>query len=256
MAKQVPVGLQLYAVRGECTRSLPATLEAVARLGYRGAEPWGYAGDAAAWLGVPAAELRRQFDDAGLACCGMHVATGALQGDNLQRTVELNQTLGNRFLIVAGDKARMSTMAGIRELAGILNDAAARLAPLGLLCGYHAHPFDFVTVDGEQAWYHLFRLTRPEVVMQLDIGNAAVGGGDPVAILKAFPGRARSLHLKDYGKPGCVIGGGLADWPEIFRLCDAAQPVEWYVVEEGGPDGCGFDIPGRSLAALKAMGRA
>lgn len=255
MAIKAPIALQLYAVRGECKKSVPDTLAAVARLGYKGAEPWGYTGDAVAWLGIPAKDLRRQFDDAGLTCCGMHIGTGALLGDNLSRTIELNQTLGNRFLIIAGDKPRMSSMAGIRELAGILNDAAAKLAPLGLFCGYHAHPFDFVLVDGEQSWYHLFRQTKPAVIMQLDIGNSANGGGDPVTILKTFPGRAKSMHLKDYGKPGGVIGEGLANWPEIFRLCDTTQPVEWYVVEEGGPDGLGFDVPARSLTALRTMGR-
>jgi sugar phosphate isomerase/epimerase len=255
MAKRVPIALQLYAVRGECAKSIPETLKAVAKLGYQGAEPWGYSGDAVAWQGWAGADLRKVFDDNNLTCCGMHVNTVALQGDNLARTIELNQLLGNRFLVIAGDNARMSSMAGIRELAGILNEAAAKLKPLGLFSGYHAHPFDFVMVEGEQSWYHLFRLTQPEVVMQLDIGNSAGGGGDPVKILKTFPGRAASMHLKDYGKPGCVIGEGVADWPEIFRLCDSTQPVAWYVVEEGGPDGLGFDVSARSLAALRKMGR-
>jgi len=255
MATKVPIALQLYAVRGECKKSISETLRSVAGLGYKGAEPYGYAGDAVAWLGVPAKDLRRQFDDAGLACCGMHITTGALLGDCLKRTIELNQILGNRFLVIAGDKTRMSTMAGVRELAAILNDTAAKLKPLGLFCGYHAHPFDFVMVEGEQSWYHLFRLTQPEVIMQLDIGNSANGGGDPVKILQTFPGRAKSMHLKDYGKPGGVIGEGLANWPEIFRLCDSTQPVEWYVVEEGGPEGLGFDVPARSLAALRKMDR-
>lgn len=255
MAATVPIALQLFAVRGECARSIPETLKAVAGLGYRGAEPWGYAGDAVAWQGIPARDLRRHFDEAGLACCGMHIATGALLGDNLKRTIELNQILGNRLLIVAADKPRMSSLGGIQELARILNGAAEQLRPLGLATGYHAHPFDFADVEGDQAWYHLFRLTRQEVVMQLDTGNSANGGGDPVKILRTFPGRVRTLHVKDYGKPGCVIGGGFANWPEIFRLCDTTQPVEWYVVEEGGPGGLGFDVPARSLAGLKALGR-
>ncbi|MBN2449701.1 MAG: sugar phosphate isomerase/epimerase [Lentisphaeria bacterium] len=252
---QIPIGLQLFSVRGECKKGIPETLRAVADMGYRGVEPWGYAGDAVAWMGWSAADLRKLLDDCGLPCCGIHMAPGALLGDNLARSIELNQILGNRFLIVAADKQRMSSMAGIEELAGILNRSAAILAPLGLACGYHAHGFDFTEVEGEQAWYHLFRRTAPEVIMQLDVGNCAGGGGDPVRVLKTFPGRARSVHLKDYGKPGGVIGEGSADWPEIFRLCDTAQPVEWYVVEEGGPDGLGFDVCARSLAALKRMGR-
>jgi hypothetical protein len=52
-----------------------------------------------------------------------------------------------------------------------------------------------------------------------------------------------------------VIGEGKADWPEIFRLCETTQNTEWYVVEEGSSDGTGFDIPRRSLEALRAMGK-
>ena len=95
------------------------------------------------------------------------------------------------------------------ELAGILNDAAEKLAPEGMFTGYHAHGFDFAAVDGEIAWDILFATTPPEVIMQLDIGNCASGGGDPVATLRKFPGRARSVHLKDFGGPeGAVIGEG------------------------------------------------
>ena len=71
--------------------------------------------------------------------------------------------------------------------------------------------------------------------MQLDIGNCASGGGDPIAMLKKFPNRARSLHLKDYGgPPDSVIGEGKADWKTIFDLVETSQNTEWYVVEEGG----------------------
>ena len=39
-------------------------------------------------------------------------------------TVELNQILGNRFLIIAADKERMSSLMGIKDLARILEEAA------------------------------------------------------------------------------------------------------------------------------------
>ena len=255
MAK-IPIGLQLFSVRGECERDLPATIRAVAELGYEAVEPWGYGGDELAWMGYPASDLRTMLDDSGLACCGIHLRTDALLGDNLARTIELNQTLGNRFLIIAADSGRMSAVETIHELAGILNDAAEKLQPLGLRTGYHAHGFDFQQFDGRTAWDILFSNTRPEVVMQMDVGNCAGGGGDPIAILRKFTGRALSVHLKDYGgPPGSVIGEGLADWDEIFRLCETAHNTEWYVVEEGGEGGMGFDVSKRSLEALRRMGK-
>ena len=255
-AEKIPIGLQLYSVRGECNKDLPATLKAVAEIGYVAAEPWGYSGEELEWLGWSAKEIRSMFDDSGLKCCGFHLSTGALLGDNLSRTIEMNRELGNNFLIIASDKQRMSAVDTIMELAQILNDVAEKLKPLGMLTGYHAHGFDFVHFDGQTAWEILFSNTREEVVMQMDIGNCAGGGGDPIAMLKKFPGRARSVHLKEYGgAPGAIIGEGEADWDEIFRLCETSHHPEWYVVEEGGEDGFGFEVPRRSLEALRRMGK-
>jgi len=256
MTDKIPIGLQLFSVRGECNKDLRATLKAVADIGYEAAEPWGYSGEELAWLGWPVKDIRKMFDDSGLKCCGFHLSTGALLGDNLSRTIEMNQELGNRFLIIAADSQRMSAVATIMELAQILNDAAEKLRPLGMLTGYHAHGFDFVQFDGETAWEILFGNTLEEVVMQMDIGNCAGGGGDPIAMLRKFPGRARSVHLKDYGgPPESVIGEGEADWDTIFRLCETSHHPEWYVVEEGGKEGLGFDVSRRSLEALRRMGK-
>ena len=255
MAK-IPIGLQLYSVRGEVQKDLAACLKSVAGLGYVAVEPWGYNGDKLEWMGHTPKDIRTMLDDNGLKCCGIHLGTVALLGDNLARTIELNKVLGNDFLIVAADKPRMSSRAGIAELAGILNDTAEKLKAQGMATGYHAHGFDFEKVEGEIAWDILFGSTRQDVIMQMDIGNCANGGGDPVGTLRKFPGRARSMHLKDYGGgPGSVIGEGKADWPVIFELCETIQPTEWYVVEEGGADGLGFDVSKRSLEALRRMGK-
>jgi sugar phosphate isomerase/epimerase len=253
----IPIGLQLYAVRGEVEANLPATLKALAEIGYVGAEPWGYNGETQAWMGHSADAIRSMYDDNGLKCCGIHLTTNALREDNLARSIAFNHTLGNRFLIIAMDPQRMTSTVGVAELAAILNDASEKLAPEGMFAGYHAHGFDAAPLeDGRIAWDALFSSTLPEVIMQMDIGNYTSGGGDAIDTLRRFPNRARSVHLKEYGgAPGAIIGEGDADWPEVFRLCETEQNTEWYVVEEGGADGFGFDVCKRSLAALRKMGK-
>ena len=90
---QVPIGLQLYAVREECAKDLAKTLATVAGMGYAGVEFAGYHNRSAA-------ELRKLLDANGLKCCGTHTGLDTLLGDALPRTVEFNQQLGNRYLIV------------------------------------------------------------------------------------------------------------------------------------------------------------
>ena len=256
MGSIIPIGLQLFSVRGEVQKDLGATLKAVAGLGYVAAEPWGYNGEKLEWMGHSPRTIRSMYDDNGLVCCGIHLATGALVGDNLARTVEFNYILGNRCLIIAADKQRISSIEGVKELAGILNNAAEKVANKGQFVGYHAHAFDFTNLDGQTAWDLLFSSTRKEVIMQMDVGNCASGGGDPIAMLRKFPNRARSMHLKDYGgPPDSVIGEGKADWKTIFDLIEKNQNTEWYVVEEGGREGLGYDICAKSLAALRKMGK-
>ena len=48
---KIPIGLQLFSVRGECTKNLPATLKEINQIGYVAVEPWGYGGESLEWMG-------------------------------------------------------------------------------------------------------------------------------------------------------------------------------------------------------------
>jgi sugar phosphate isomerase/epimerase len=69
--------------------------------------------------------------------------------------------------------------------------------------------------------------------MELDIGNAGYGGADPIAELRRYPGRARSIHVKDYasGRPDLLIGGGQVDWPKLIAAARQAGGAEWFIIE-------------------------
>jgi sugar phosphate isomerase/epimerase len=121
--------------------------------------------------------------------------------------------------------------------------------------GYHAHAHDFTLFDGVTAWDLFFGGTKPEVIMQLDTSNCREGGADPVVVLKKYPGRARSIHLKaSGGGPDTVIGEDKVNWKEVFAFCEGPGKTEWYVLEhESGKDP--VDAVTRSYAALKKLGK-
>jgi sugar phosphate isomerase/epimerase len=246
-SKKIPVGLQLYSVRDQCKNDLPGTVAAVAKIGYRGVEFAGY-------YGRSAKELRKLLDDNGLVACGTHTPYESVLGDKLKATVEFNQTIGNKFLIVPWMNETDSKQVWL-ERAKLFNDLADQVKADGMWVGYHAHAHDFKLIEGVSAWDLFFGNTKAEVIMQLDTSNCCDGGADPVAVLKKYPGRARSIHIKAHGGgPDAVIGEDKVNWAEVFAFCEGKGKTQWYVLEhESGKDP--LDAVGRSFAALRKMGK-
>ena len=250
---RIPIALQLYSVRKDCERDLPGTLKAVAEMGYQGVEFAGY-------YGRSAAELRTLVDDLGLAVAGSHVSLDSLLGDEVQSTIEFNQILGNRFLVVPGlPEARRNSHQAWLGTAQTFNQIAERLAATGggFVTGYHNHHVEFTPMGGELPWDTFFGNTRQDVVMQLDTGNALHGGADPVPFLERYPGRAVTVHLKEYseGHRKALICEGDVRWQEVFRLCEAVGGTEWYIVEQESYAYPPLECVDRCLQALRAMGK-
>jgi len=224
----IPIALQLYSVRHDCEKDLAATLEAVAKMGYEGVEFAGY-------YGRSAKELRKMLDDLGLKVAGSHVRLDTLEGDALAETVAFNRELGNRFLIVPGlSEERRNSHEAWLETARIFDQIAERLAPEGMVTGYHNHTIEFTEMGGELPLDTFVSNTRQDVVMELDLGHVVHGGADPVAFLERYPGRAVTVHLKDYSHTNdtALIGEGDVRWDEVFRLCESVGGTEWYIVEQ------------------------
>ena len=247
----IPIGFQLYTVRGELSRDLPKTLKTLSQLGYAGVEFWGYGGTPTVYEKYTAEELRTLLNENGLRCCGMHLQLKALQDDNLSRTIENNRVLGNPYLNVAAAEEMMSSGDTIAQLADLLTAAAAKCEPHQMKVGYHAHPFDFERVHGLFAWELLFSRLSPQINMQMDVGNCLAGKGDPIALLKEFPGRTRTIHIKEHQEK--TFDSNF--YKEVFHLCETSCGTKWYIVEMGGENGNGFEIPRAALAKLRRLGK-
>ena len=251
VTKKIPIGLQLYSVRKDCAEDLPGVLKAVAEMGYSGVEFAGYHGRSAE-------ELRKLLDDNGLKCCGTHTGLQTLLPENLDATIEFNKTLGNKYLIVPGmPHDRLNSVEAIKKTAAFFDDCVPKAKENGMVVGYHAHGGDFQKVDGDTtAWDLFFASTKPEVVMQMDIGNCLGGGGDPYATLEKFPGRSLTVHLKEHGgERGAPVGEGEVDWERVFRICESVGGTEWYIVEQEAYDGQPLDSVRKCIQNLRKMGK-
>ena len=251
MAK-IPIALQLYSVREDCARDFLGTLEAVADMGYEGVEFAGY-------YGRSADELKKMLDSLELKAAGTHISIDALLGDELQRTIKFNRILGNQFLIVPWLPEEMrSSKAEWLKTAHLMNDIAEKIKPEGMRVGYHNHAVEFQPIDGELPWDIFFGAAKPDVVMQLDTGNAMHAGISPdgiLEIIKRYPNRAATVHLKEFSSKNeqALIGDGEMKWQEFFSLCETIGGTEWYIAEQ---ESCAFqplECARRCLKNLRKM---
>jgi sugar phosphate isomerase/epimerase len=154
---------------------------------------------------------------------------------NLAATIEFNQVLGNKHLIVPWLQPDESNpKQGWLKYAARFNELAEKVKPHGMVVGYHNHPHDFAPVDGTTGWDILASNTKPEVVMQIDTGNAMSGGADPVAYLEKYPGRSVTVHIKEFSKTNknAMIGEGDVKWDQILKLCRTVGGTKWFIIEE------------------------
>ncbi|MBX3015738.1 MAG: hypothetical protein KF832_29735, partial [Caldilineaceae bacterium] len=102
-------------------------------------------------------------------------------------------------------------------------------------------------------------------IMQLDNGNALMGGADPTQLIKDYPGRAVTVHLKPYtqvAEPADpeaafrpLIGQDSVPWAEFFNACETVGGTEWYIVEYESDAYPPLEAVARCLQALRAMGK-
>ena len=122
-----------------------------------------------------------------------------------------------------------------------LTQASQRLEPLGMRVGFHNHKPEFVASEnGQRPMDILAADTSMDVVLQLDVGACLDAGADPVAWIKANPGRIKSMHCKDWTQAGgtegyrVLLGEGAAPWAKICEAAESAGGIEFYLIEQEG----------------------
>jgi sugar phosphate isomerase/epimerase len=236
--KDVPVGLELYSVRDELAKDLKGTVTAVAKMGYQIVEFYSPYFD---WTPDQAKDVRKLLDDLGIQCRSTHNGTPSFTADGLKKAIELNQIIGSKYIIMAS-AGRVSGVDGWKSVADQLTSTAAQLKPLGLFTGYHNHQAEWAPVDGKRPMDLIAAGTPKDVALQFDVGTCVEVGADPVAWIKANPGRIRSMHCKEWSKAsgyGVAFGEGDAPWKQILDAAETTGGIEYYLIEQeqSGPGG-------------------
>jgi sugar phosphate isomerase/epimerase len=233
--KPIPIGTQLWCVRKQLADDVPGTLKAVGALGYEAVELENA-------FGKSGPEWKGYLEAANLKPCGFHHHLVDLQGDKLAKSVEFNQAIGNRNLIIRSLPPAVYTSADLlKKTADDVNQISESLKPHKMRVGYHNHTTDFNRIDGEYWWNRFADQTSKDVMLQFDTGNASeMEGVTPQSFIKRNAGRTVSIHVKPFSKkdPNAYLGADELDWPAIMTAAETVGGIEWYIIEyekEGVP---------------------
>jgi sugar phosphate isomerase/epimerase len=248
---KLPVGIQLYSLGPDLAKELDAQLATVAKIGFKSVELAGY-------LGRTPAELRAAFDKAGLVCPSAHISPkgpGGFSGD-LAKLADEMHVIGVKSVMMpifyipdrmGGADLRQGgvqmTADDWKWNADFLNEKAAVLKKAGIVTGYHNHNFEFAPLGETNGMEILLKGTDPALVtFEMDAGWVTAAGHDPLALLKAHPGRFTQMHVKDIKattkanfelkQDPTEVGGGMIDWKKLLPAAYAAGVRGFYYEQE------------------------
>jgi sugar phosphate isomerase/epimerase len=253
-ATSIPVGLELYSVRNALKDDPMGTVRAVAQMGYQCVEFYAPYYD---WTESQTKQMKKLLDDLGIRCYSTHNSSSYFTPENLKRARDMNLILGSKYVVMSSSQPKPG-LDGWKDVAETLNSAADQLEFAGLKTGYHNHEREFTPVEGKRPIDILAKNTKPSVMLQLDVGTCLEAGSDPVAWIRANPGRIRSIHCKDWspesGKGYTVLfGEGTADWKNIFAAAESTGGVEYYLVEQEGSRFSESDTAKKCLETFRSM---
>jgi sugar phosphate isomerase/epimerase len=234
-SSSIPIGLELYSVREALKQDPEGTVRAVAQMGYQCVEFYAPYFD---WNETQAKQMRKLLDDLGVRCYSTHNDEDYFSAEKISRARDLNKILGCKYMVMAYTEPK-GGIDGWKAIADKLNTAADQLEPAGLKPGYHNHDAEWRPVEGVRPMEILAKNTKPSIMLQLDVGTCLEAGADPVAWIRANPGRIHSLHLKDWSSDPSkgykvLFGEGDAKWKDIFAAAESVGGVEYYLLEQEG----------------------
>src|SRR4051812_46370306 len=229
------VGVQLYSLRDDARRDLARTLADISAAGYNDVEMLGSMDN----FGMPPQQLRSVLVANGLRAPSTHVSGTAL--DDLDRQLDIARTLGHEQIIVASlPISGAPTLDDYRRWSDKLNVAGRQARSRDMWIGFHNHATDFKLVEGGVPYDLLMERTDPSVLHhQLDTGNLAMAGRDPMDYLKRYNSRYWSFHIKDVPRLGAdhdvELGTGVIDFKRLLASIDDIDRKYLFVEQETYP---------------------
>ncbi len=249
--KKKLLGLQLYCVRDDMKKDPLSTLKELAKYGYQYVEHANYIDRK--FYGWTPQEFKKVLKDLGMNMPSGHTVLNMAKHwdpekkdftDSWKYTVEDAAFMGQEFVISPSmdSKVRQSKDA-LMEILEVFNKSGELCKKSGMKFGYHNHDFEFSEKHGDETLYDIIlNNTDPNlVIQQLDTGNLYNGGAKAIDIVKKFPGRFVSLHVKDeilspeggHEKyESTILGKGIVGVKEVIDICRDSGGTLHFIIEQ------------------------
>ncbi len=227
------IGMQLYTFHEGMKQAPLKTLEEIASMGIKQVETASYADGK--FYGMEPGQFKATCKQYGMKAVSSHIRPfqGIRMTDEAKAWYETciaaHKKAGIKYLVMASlPPCPKKTVAQLQELCALLDQVGGMCAKQGLVLGIHNHKHEFETVEGVVMYDYLVQNTSKNVIFELDVYWAKIGGSDPVALIRKYPRRITLLHVKDEKEIGA---SGLLDFPAIIAAAKSAHIV-YYILEQ------------------------
>ncbi len=234
---------------------LSLALETISALGYQGVQLLGWVQQA--YAGEKIADLKDRLQRLKLSPVALSCSKVRLRPDNpenfktqFREYANFLHSLGwNVLQLIDGGKPRTTYTANqIKSMGAKMNELGTMAKNSGMTLGYHPH---FGTVGETRGGLErVLDATDPQYVgLIADVAHLALGGADPVEVLRTYPQRIILVHLKDVRRDAyelarqnrdaaesvkirfCEIGRGVVDFPAVTATLQDIRFQGWLIVE-------------------------
>ncbi len=264
-------GIQLYSIRADMKADPMGTLKQLSAMGYKHVEHANYINRK--FYGWTAKEFKKVLDDLGLKMPSGHTVMSTQHWDaknndftdSWKYTVEDAAAMGQMFVISPSMEQKTRTdINELKSFMNIFNKSGELCQKFGMKFGYHNHDFEFSeSLSGSTLFDIILTETDPKLVMQqLDIGNMINGGAKALDIMKKYPGRFESMHVKDeitategHDKfESTILGKGIIPVKEVIDLGRKWGTKHFIIEQESYQGKMPLDCAKEDLEIMKKWG--
>jgi sugar phosphate isomerase/epimerase len=266
------VGIQLYSVRDDMGKDPLGTLKQLAAMGYKHVEHANYKDRK--FYGYTPAEFKKILGGLGMEMPSGHTVLGSQHWDSAKKeftdvwkyTVEDAAIMGQQYVISPSlNESYRKDKDGLLRFMEVFNKSGELCKKSGMKFGYHNHDFEFSENLGGEMLYDIMMKNTDEklVIQQLDIGNLYNGGAIASEIVKKYPGRFSSVHVKDEIKAtegnekyeSTILGTGIVNVKEVIDMIRKSSKNVHYIIEQESYQGkTPLDCAREDLAIMQKWG--